>query len=141
MIKENDKYLVLLRNPERRFDGLSVDSESDYFVHRTRIQPTQIVLQPEAPAEQSEDKNMEPLLMIRPNPASTFVEIKYTGIETDKNNIILEIFNIDGKLIYNTSLDFLSTIRIETLNWKPGLYIANLKDSQKIIANYKLVIE
>lgn len=141
MIKENDKYLVLLRNPERRFDGLSVDSESDYFVNRTRIQPTQIVLQPDASAEQSEDKLSEALMTLRPNPASTFVEILIRDMPEDRNELRIEVFNTDGKRVYDNVGAASGNLRIATQDWKQGVYVVLLRDQQRLLERHKLVIK
>jgi hypothetical protein len=116
-------------------------NNTNYFVNRTRIQPTQIEVQPDASAEPSENKGPESLLTIKPNPASTFVEITYNRTQTKQNQFVLEVFNIYGNHIQTSTFDFNGTSIIENLNWKPGLYLIIVKDNQKIISYHKLVIE
>jgi hypothetical protein len=115
-------------------------NNTNYFVNRTRIQPTQIVLQPDASAEPSENKGPESLLTLRPNPASTFVELLIRDMPELRNDLRIEVFNVDGKRVYESIGAASGNLRIGTQDWKQGVYLVLLRDPQRILARHKLVI-
>lgn len=121
--------------------GADDANNTNYFVNRARIQPTQIVVQPDASAEPSENKGPESLLTLRPNPASTFVELLIRDIPELRNNLRIEVFNVDGKRVYESVGAALGNLRIGTQDWKQGVYLVLLRDQRGILERHKLVIK
>ena len=140
-------FLLILHNiiwqplPRPSSQGADDANNTNYFVNRTRIQPTQIVLQTDSKSEPSEDKTSESLLMIRPNPASTFVELLIRDMPELRNNLRIEVFNVDGKRVYESVGAALGNLRIGTQDWKQGVYLVLLRDQRGILERHKLVIK
>jgi hypothetical protein len=141
MATKTKKQDERLNKVERWYDGITEIGYPDYFVNRTRIQPTQIEVQPDASAEPSENKAAESLLTLRPNPASTFVEILIRDMPEDRNDLRIEVFNVDGKRVYESVGAASGNLRIGTQDWKQGVYLVLLRDQQRILEWHKLVIK
>jgi parallel beta-helix repeat protein len=91
-------------NPNKSYIGLtSFDTKSiEGFIKRDRIAPLKIQLDNQAEIDH-EVKTPESLFNIRPNPASSFVEIELNSKKINKrSDYRIEIINAEGKRVYHS---------------------------------------
>jgi hypothetical protein len=80
------------------------------------------------------------LLKVYPNPANEFITIEYNA-GSDVNQIMIEVIDEKGRLVYNTNLiRRIDQIIIDTRNFKSGNYIIRLVSGNKSIDNTNVII-
>lgn len=79
-------------------------------------------------------------LKVYPNPAKEFITIEYNA-GTEENQVMIEVFDESGRLVYNTYLARkIDQIIIDTRNFKPGNYIIRMVADNKSISNANVII-
>jgi hypothetical protein len=79
-------------------------------------------------------------LKVFPNPANEFITIEYNA-GTEENQVMIEVFDESGRLVYNTNLTRrIDQIIIDTRNLKSGNYIIRLVSGNKSIGNTSVII-
>ncbi len=75
-----------------------------------------------------------------PNPVNNYLSITYEAL-TDFKNIFLIIFDIKGKEIFRTNIYKPNgKINYDVSSLTPGIYLANLQSSSKILQSVKLTV-
>jgi hypothetical protein len=73
-----------------------------------------------------------------PNPASTY---SYATFPPQINPTTLEISDLTGRIVITLPVqDRMTSMRIETSNWKSGVYFVRLKDQYNRSKTAKLVV-
>ncbi len=81
------------------------------------------------------------LFSASPNPANDQFKITYANL-FDSNNAILEVYNMLGSKVYNTSLNATSgQVEIPSNNFKSGLYLYTIRQNGKSTFTGKIVVK
>lgn len=91
-----------------------------------------IIYRSEAQILATNNKIIDEEILIYPNPATDFVNIK---INNTKNISLIELFNLEGKLVYSTStLNSHDDVKIDMSYYSKGMYFLkiNLKNNKTI---------
>jgi hypothetical protein len=83
-----------------------------------------------------ENKEIELVYSIYPNPTSSFLTLKYTGIYSD--GIKYQLIDLQGKILKEGSILNLEN-KIELDNFNPSTYILNVFESTKLIKSFKII--
>lgn len=90
------------------------------------------------PSTSKISENTEKLFSIYPNPTSNGIFEIYLSNSTNLENVSLKIFNIQGEIVYHSSILNNST-RVELTDKTPGLYFVQLNMNGTIITR-KLIV-
>ena len=83
--------------------------------------------------------SIEPELSVYPNPATNYLEVKYTTPSSRKANF--EIINLVGSKVYSKPLEATeSTLSLNISNLNKGIYFCVLKVDNKMVTSKKLVV-
>lgn len=74
---------------------------------------------------------------IFPNPTSNQITIETTII---LENVVVQIVDINGKLLLNKKIDELKSYTIDCSDWSSGAYLISLSDSKNALYSSKLII-
>jgi hypothetical protein len=81
------------------------------------------------------------LFSASPNPANEQFKITYANL-SDSNNAVLEVYNMLGSKVYNTSLNATSgQVEIPSNNFKSGLYLYTIRQDGKSTFTGKIVVK
>lgn len=72
---------------------------------------------------------------IFPNPANQYIEAQFPESSV---GIILEVFNMDGKVIYRQELKNENQTHIDSSNWTNGMYVIILEKNGEILNSYRI---
>jgi hypothetical protein len=87
---------------------------------------------------EKEDKNGE--IIIYPNPAQNFINIEYP-ITNDECRSIISIYDIFGRKVKEIKVPKgQQQLKVDVSNWHNGLYIAVLRNNNKIITKQKFMV-
>jgi hypothetical protein len=76
-------------------------------------------------------------IAVYPNPFKDFVTIE---AETNSGNLIVEIFSMEGRRVYQSTESPIKGINLDVSYLKNGLYIIRIVDSDgKMILNRKII--
>jgi hypothetical protein len=78
-----------------------------------------------------------------PNPAKHYIIVEYNTqkISSENNEILLTITSSDGKILETRILSKPQDQQlIETVDFKPGIYLCFIKSGNKILASRKFTI-
>jgi hypothetical protein len=80
--------------------------------------------------------------LVKPNPASTFVEIDYGNFPWQSSSqASLHIYNLLGELVYSQNLPQYSGKRIlDIQNFVAGVYVLQINDNGNLVGTEKLVV-
>ncbi|MDD4748322.1 MAG: T9SS type A sorting domain-containing protein, partial [Salinivirgaceae bacterium] len=78
----------------------------------------------------------ETLFMVYPNPTSDFVTINTNRTE----NCVLELYNASGVRVYQSNV-ISTTTKINTTNYKTGIYYVRLVKEGEVLETVKLIVE
>ena len=78
----------------------------------------------------------ETLFKIYPNPTNEFLRIKNDKVNS---NLIVQVYDLTGKLIYNESFE--NKKKITTSDWVSGNYILTIFDNNKLIFKDKIIVQ
>ena len=76
-------------------------------------------------------------VIISPNPANAFVEFVFTG--ESRSEVDISILNINGQLVYNTSVLSNQTFGLDVSSFTSGLYLVKFKNDSRIFAKSLLI--
>lgn len=80
------------------------------------------------------------MLDVYPNPSDDYVIIKY-NLEIESTGSIIEINNVNGKPVKVINIyGKQNQVVVDTQNWKPGVYIATIKNNGNLKENVKFTI-
>ena len=102
------------------------------------ITPFQIVLDASETTVGIENVLTENLVKIYPNPAKDYLQLDLTTINS--KNALVRIFDVQGKLVYQTSLANPNIVEIITADFNNGLYFLQLEMDEGVITK-KLVVQ
>jgi len=74
----------------------------------------------------NETSDFNPNIKAFPNPIDNYVNIEFNEEESIKN-VILDIFDISGRLVFNSQYSSPHKLRINTSEFKNGIYIVQLR--------------
>ncbi|MDQ3050888.1 MAG: T9SS type A sorting domain-containing protein [Bacteroidota bacterium] len=80
------------------------------------------------------------LLQNKPNPAITYTDVSFTSPVA--GDFYLKVFNLIGKEIYNQTMRGragMNTMRVETENLSPGVYMISLENGSEIVTSRMVV--
>ncbi len=86
------------------------------------------------------ERAKSPFVKVIPNPLSTTASIQIEGLE-NYENLSLEIFNLSGQKLFNTTNNRQNSFEITKNDLAQGIYIFNIIQDKKIIAKGKLVVQ
>ena len=82
-------------------------------------------------------------LVIFPNPAKNFVNLKLRGFENSQ--VVIQMFSLEGKMVLNKNHKFQTNLKSVTLDISsisPGIYLVNiLDDTKKQFTTQRLIIK
>jgi len=117
-----------------RLNGIDTYKEPVYFPDAT----TQLRVA-QYPEEEVINENDE--LFIYPNPANTYISIRYTTTESDDTDLSIIITDILGKEVHQEKLSYSQDeIVISTNRLPQGQYFCMLKSGNEIIKTDKFIV-
>ena len=102
------------------------------------ITPFQIVLDESESTVGIEDILEENLVKIYPNPAKDFLQIDLASISP--KNALIRIFDVQGKLVFQTQLTDPTIANISIANFEHGLYFLQLEMEEGVVTK-KVVVQ
>ncbi len=106
----------------------------DFFHNRS--EPTIATIEGSIPANTFFD-DPEPVLVVYPNPFKDVITIE---AENSPRDLVVEIFSMEGRRIYQSTENPLNSISLNVSNLKNGLYIMRIIDSDgKMIFNRRIL--
>ena len=82
-------------------------------------------------------------LVVFPNPAKNFVNLKLGSFENSQ--VIIQMFNLEGKMVLNKNHTFKTNLKSVTLDissFSPGMYIVTiLDDTRKQFTTQRLIVK
>ena len=82
-------------------------------------------------------------LVIFPNPAKNFVNLKLRGFENSQ--VVIQMFSLEGKMVLNKNHKFqtnLKSVTLDVSSISPGIYLVNiLDDTKKQFTTQRLIIK
>ena len=102
------------------------------------ITPFEIVLDESATTVSIENVLAESLVTLYPNPAKDLVQLDLTDLAT--KNVLIRVFNVQGKLIFLQNVDNPTVTNIVTNNFDNGLYFLKMEMEEGALTK-KLVIQ
>ncbi|RLD56182.1 MAG: hypothetical protein DRJ05_11715 [Bacteroidetes bacterium] len=129
----DDQLHGLLRNLLRFSDTLSYSEP--YLLADTSMKTSKVKWRPAGGGENNKE------LLVYPNPSKDYVIVDYSGIESQEPELIIDVYNAEGKLTRQIPIRKHSGFKvINTEYWKPGFYIFSIKNSASILGIAKVTI-
>ncbi len=102
------------------------------------ITPFQIVLDESESTVSVEEVLEESMVKVYPNPAKNYLQIDFATIAP--TNALIRIFDVQGKLVYQSNLDNPDIMDISTANFENGLYFLKMEMEEGVITK-KIVVQ